>query len=92
MTTTRDRLRAEAAHPTYDMNRHETYAMITTADARRLDALVAAVGAVYAHRNTEPAAYGERWNVWRLLMDGLEIAQRDAYRAITQDDAGGRDG
>jgi hypothetical protein len=24
-----------------------------------------------------------------LLMYGLEIAQRDAYRAITQDDAGG---
>ena len=41
--TTRDRLREQAEHPTYDMNRHETYAMVTTDDARRLDALVAAV-------------------------------------------------
>ena len=42
--TTRARLALQAERPTYDLNRHETYAMVTTDDARKLLALVEAVG------------------------------------------------
>lgn len=43
--TTRARLALQAERPTYDLNRHETYAMVTTDDARKLLALVEAVEA-----------------------------------------------
>jgi hypothetical protein len=81
MTTTRDRLRDEieqmgvAVPLGHNTQRVKMAVVLSQDDARRLEALVAAVG---------------QWATSE--GPGRSKAVLVAYRAITQDDAGGRDG